>query len=65
VSKGRTRRKLIRAPKSSSLFWIGVPVKHQRWIPSRALTPLKRFVSLFFIRCAVMRFSSVGQDTLA
>lgn len=42
-----TFRNVTRAPRSSRLFWIGVPVRHQRWSASRLAIAWNCFVDLF------------------
>lgn len=48
-SKIGTLRKATNAPRSSRLFCMGVPVRHQRWTAARLATAWNCFVDLFLI----------------
>jgi len=56
-SNGWTRRKHRSAAKSSIRLWIGVPVRHQRYLLSKAQAALNRLVDFSLIKCASRRFS--------
>lgn len=63
LSSGRARRNWNKLNSSSTLFWIGVPVKHHLYLALSSTAALAVCVLWFLMFCASSRVSFIRKTT--